>query len=509
MRKIPRPLRVPPRDALASCAIAVLLAGCTLGPDFVKPTPPAPDDWSAWHSGDESLRVPLGTGDNLRPDWWRTFGDPVLDRLEQRAFAASPDLKTAALRFAQARVQRGIVASQQVPELDMTATATRQRLSENGAGSRVLRAIAGEDAAAPLIALVSEPFTLYQAGFDASWELDLWGRVRRSIEGADADVERQAALLDIVRLSLASEVAQNYFELRTVQQQIRLAREDIDALQQRLDLQQARVRAGLADHLDLDRQTAELAAVRAQLPSLLADESAGTNRIALLLGEHPGALNAELRAALEDVRASLPDLAAGLPSEVARRRPDIRAAEARLHRATANIGVGRADLYPSIRIGAHFGSESYLAGSFTDWGSRAWSIGPSLSLPLFDQGRRRNVVQLRELEQQEAAVTYQRTVLQAWQEVDDALSGYAAETQRMRSLEARVRSARDPWQVTRARYDAGTIDYTAVLDAQRAYLQARRDLATSHGRLQTRFVAINKAIGNAPQEEALAVSQAR
>ena len=149
----------------------------------------------------------------------------------------------------------------------------------------------------------------------------------------------------------------------------------------------------------------------------------------------------------------MPDLALGLPSEVARRRPDIRAAEARLHRATANIGVAQADLYPSIRLGAHLGLESYLSGEFADWGSRAWSIGPSLSLPLFDHGRRKSVVQLRKLEQQEAAVDFQQTVLRAWQEIDDALNAYTAERQQARQLAERARSAGDAswrWRVTRA-----------------------------------------------------------
>jgi NodT family efflux transporter outer membrane factor (OMF) lipoprotein len=503
MAKTPRSLLPPSLHALALCAITAVLVGCTVGPDFVKPTPAAPDDWTAWHSGDESLRVPVGTGASLPPEWWRSFADPVLDRLQQRAFEANPDLLTAALHFSQARVQRSVVEAQRGPDLAAAGAVTRQRQSENGGGSRVLRAIAG-DQAEPLIALVSEPFTLYQAGFDASWELDLWGRVRRSIEAADADIAYQAALLDLARLALASEVAQNYFELRTAQQQIRLAREDIDALEQRLGLLDARVRAGVVDHLDLNRQGAELAGLKAQLPTLLAQESASANRITLLLGQHPGSLASELQARTEDARTTLPDLAAGLPSEVARRRPDIRAAEARLHRATANIGIGQAELYPSVRIGAHFGTESYLTGAITDWGSRAWSIGPSISLPIFDGGRRRGVVQLRELEQQEAAVAYQRTVLQAWQEIDDALSGYAAEAQRLRDLETRGRITLDAWELTRARYDAGILDFTAVLDTQRAYLQARRDTAASQGRVQTRFVAINKAIGNVPQQVSVA-----
>jgi len=237
--------------------------------------------------------------------------------------------------------------------------------------------------------------------------------------------------------------------------------------------------------------------IKAQLPGLLAQESVSANQIALLLGERPGALRETLMAhAADDGKAALPDLTLGLPSEVALRRPDIRAAEARLHRATANIGVARADLYPSIRLGARFGSESYLSGEFFAWGSRTWSIGPTLNLPLFDGGRRRSIVQLRELEQQEAAVSYQQTVLKVWQEIDDALSAYTAEQQQAQQLEARVRSAGDAYQLAQARYEGGTVDFIAVLDSQRSFLQARRDLAVSEGRLNTRYVTINKAVAN-------------
>lgn len=302
-------------------------------------------------------------------------------------------------------------------------------------------------------------------------------------------------------MSLISDVVRNYFELRTTQRQIRLAREDIAALEERVGLLEARVQGGIVDHLDLERQRAELAAVKAQLPGLLAQEGASANQIALLLGERPGALRNELAAVADDGRTALPDLALGLPSEVALRRPDIRAAEARLHRATASIGVAQAELYPSIRLGARFGYESYLSGEFSAWGSRTWSIGPTLSLPLFDRGRRKSVVQLRELEQQEAAVNYQRTVLKAWQEIDDALSGYTAEQQQERELQARMHSAGQAYELAQARYDGGMADFLSVLDSQRSYLQARRELAASEGRVGTRYVMVNKAIGNTQLSE--------
>ncbi len=475
---------------------SIILAGCTtVGPDYATPKSSAPDDWTSWRSGDAALHIPLEAAQALPTPWWQAFNDATLDALQRRAFEASPDLQTAALRFAQARAQRSTVAAQRGPEVNASGSATRQRQSESGASTRMI----GIMGAGPGVTeLLAEPFTLYQAGFDASWELDLWGRVRRSVEAADADVDQQAALLDLARVSLASDVARNYFELRTAQRQIRLMREDIAALGDRAGLLQARVDGGVLDHTDLQRQRAELAALKAQLPPLLAQEAASTNQIALLLGERPGALQAELAPSEADARTALPDLALGLPSEVALRRPDIRAAEARLHSATANIGIAKANLYPSIRLGAKFGFESYLSGEFSDWGSRAWSVGPSLNLPIFDHGRRTATVQLRELQQQEAAVNYQTTVLKAWQEIDDALSAYGAELRQSRELQIRRDAAGDAYRLAQTRYDGGITDFTAVLDAQRGYLQARRDLAASEGRLSTRYVTVNKAIGNAP-----------
>lgn len=482
---------------IAAVLVALLAgAGCTVGPNFVEPHPTAPADWSSWHGGSANLAVNVDTGTPLQPDWWRAFHDPVLDRLEQRAFAASPDLQTAALHFAQARVQRSTVAAQRGPDVSVGGGATRQRSSEYGASTRIVNALAADRS--ELTKVLSQPYTLYQAGFDATWELDLWGRVRRSIEAADADVAQQKALLDAARLSIASDVARNYFQLRTTQRQIRLTKDEIATLEQRLKLIEARMQAGALDHLDLDQQRTEWLALKSQLPGLMAQAGASQNQLTLLLGERPGALRDKLRPQGERNPALPPDLALGLPSEVARRRPDIRAAEARLRSATANIGVAKADLYPHVTLGAHFGYESYSSGEFGDWGSRAWSVGPSLDLPLFDHGRRKSVVVLRELQQQEAAVAYQRTVLRSWQEIDDALSGYASARAKTRQLADRVRSAKDAYDLTQARYDAGAVDFVTLLDSQRALLQARRDRVASQGQLDIEFVAVNKAVGNVP-----------
>ncbi|WDS34799.1 efflux transporter outer membrane subunit [Pseudoxanthomonas sp.] len=484
---------------VAPSLLALALAGCAVGPDFVRPTPDAPGDWTQWHGGDDSLR-PTVEGIVTNGPWWKAYGDPVLEVLQRRAQANSPDLKTAALHLAQARVQRLSTKAQTLPEVDLSAGVTRQRQSENGASTRLVRAIGG-DQTDSLTQVLSEPFTLYQAGVDVSWEPDLWGRIRRSIEASDADVQQQAALLDLTRLSISDTLASAYFDLRTTQQRIAIARDDIKALQARMSLLEARLHGGVIDHLDTSRQHTELAALEATLPALLAQENSDANQLALLVGERPGALADVLQPVQADAAPALPDLALGLPSELARRRPDIRAAEAALHSATANIGIARADLYPSVRLGAKFGYESYQSGVLTDWGSRTWSVGPSLDLPIFDHGRRVRVVQLRQLQQQEAAVEYQKTVLQAWKEIDDALASYASLRQRDALLREREASAKDAWTLVNAKYDAGVVDFLSVIDSQRSYLQARNDLAQNRGQLQAAFAHVNLAAGNLGGED--------
>lgn len=489
--------RIGRRRHVVPCVIALALSGCATGaPKFVKPQPAAPSDWTTWRSGDESLRGALPPGEALPENWWAPFDDAVLDQLQDRAVKVSPDLQTAALHFAQARVQRLTVSAQRGPTVDVDASATAQRQSAFDPGLRLIDAIgADRDQIAPLI---TQPFGLYQAGFDASWELDLWGRIRSSVEQADADIAQQGALLDLARISLASDVANGFFEVRSTQRLIRVTREQIAAMEDRLSIIEAQVEGGIGDQLFLEGQRADLAQLKSQLPPLLAREAASGNQIALLVGEHPGALQNQLAPLPTDQPITLPDLSLGLPSEVASRRPDIAAAEARLRAATAGIGVAMAQLYPSIRLGARFGAESYEGTEFLSWGSRLWSIGPSFDLPIFDRGRRKSVVRLRELDQQEAAVTYQRTVLNAWKEIDDALTAYTAEQQQRAELMSREQSARQAYDLAQARYEGGTVDFVAVLDSQRSYLQARFDVIASEGRLLTRYVAINRALGNAP-----------
>lgn len=477
-----------PRVAILSPIL--LLAACAAGPDFAKPAvvPPA-EAIEAW---------PVEKDEPLLS--WSSLSDPTLDELQRRAMAANQDVQASLLRLAQSRAERTMTAAQRAPAVGASAGANRQRLSEDGASMRMIEILQPPDSE-ELIKALSEPYDLFQAGFDASWELDLWGRVRRSVEAADAQVIASQATLGEVRLGIQAEVARRYFELRTTERQIELAKTDIAASEETLELVDARAEGGLTSDLDVRRQAAQLAALRAQLPQLLAQEARLHNQLTLLTGESPGALDALLASPSGDAftKASLdralPDLSLGVPSEVAQRRPDIQRAEAQLHAATASIGIASAELYPRIVLGGDFGYEAVDADRFGEWGSRQWTVGASLDLPIFDMGRRRSMVTLRRLQQQEAAVEFQRTVLRAWHEIDDALTDYDAERRRHVELAAREANSRDAYELARARYENGLTDFLIQLDAQRTLIAAQRDYAESTGRLATGLVAISKALG--------------
>ena len=477
------------------------LAGCmTAGPDFQRPVAQAPARMSDWHGGSPALAAPeSGVGAPFTADRWSAFNDPVLKHLQLLALQANQDLLTATLRFLQARVAETTVAAQHGLQIAARGAVARQRQSEVGASTRLIDALGqgNQGNRQALIGALSAPFTLYQAGFDASWELDLWGRVRRSVESAQASTEGAGATLRQAQLIVTAELSRAYFQLRSVQRQWRLAQQELAAAEEIGSLLKAQFQGGMMDESASIRQAAQTADLRARLPALLELEARATNRITLLCGLVPGALQSALspmEPGIDD--PALPDLALGLPSEFARRRPDIAAAEAQLHAATANVGIATADLYPQITLGASFGSESVGAAKFGEWASRQWSIGPSLSLPIFDHGRRKATVNLRELQQQEAAVAYQQTVLQAWHEVDEAITRYIAEGQRRDKLQEKVRRGAEALTLAKTRYAKGLTDFLPQLDAERSHLQAQRELAESTGLLSTSLVGVYKALGD-------------
>ncbi|WP_426341517.1 efflux transporter outer membrane subunit [Pseudoduganella sp. S-14] len=476
--------------------LCLALAACTVGPDYHEPVVQAPAAYGDWHGGAAALRE-TGLADGTAQSFAR-FDDPVLRSLQQQALAASLDVQSAALRFAQSRIARNVAAAAHGPQLTAHAGAARQRQSESGAGTRMVDAIAPANREV-LIEKLSDPFALYQAGFDAAWELDLWGRLRRSVQAADAGMAEASSILRDVQLAVQLEVARNYYELRAAQRQQELLQADLAAARDMAALASARQRGGLATDLEVEQQRLALAELEGRAPALFEQEAAAANRLTMLLAKPPGALQEQLAAQQDAPAPNGPDLALGVPGEVMRHRPDIQSAEARLQAATARIGVAVADLYPRITLGLSLGFESVDAGKFGDWGSRQWSLGPSLQLPVFDNGRRRATVELRKLEEQEAAINFQKTVLKAWHEMDDALSAYAAARQRRQALAAREASARSTLELAATRARRGMSDELQVLQAQRALLAIQRERTASDNELAMRLLAICKASGLAPQ----------
>jgi NodT family efflux transporter outer membrane factor (OMF) lipoprotein len=463
---------------------AALLSACAVGPNFKAPEPDLPQQW----------RSSAVANNEVETQWWKQFHDATLDELVQRALSNNAEVQIAMLRVAQSRVQRGATAGARWPTVNASGAYQRERQSENGTTTRMIDLIAPAGNRDQIVSLLSEPFSVYQGGFDVGWELDLWGRVRRSLEAADASVRLSEADLRDAQLSLIAEIVRGYLELRGVQEQLRIATADAAASADLVELTEYRVKGGLVDQLDLATQRARLADARASIPPLKQQEVQLLSALAVLLNVQPGALDTQLAAAAPTF-ALPPTIASGVPSEIARRRPDIRRAEAQLHAATAEIGIAVADLYPRITLTGGFAQQSLHASDFTEWGSRQWSIGPSLSLPIFDGGRRRAVVEVRKLEQQQAAVTYQQTVLRAWHEIETALSGYSAEQERNRELATALAASRDAYEIARVRYDHGLINYLAELDARRTLLQTERANSQSNIQLGTQLVAVYKALG--------------
>ena len=485
------------RIRAAACGWVAVIAACTtVGPDHRHAPVEAPTRWQDQHAGDPQLAAPPGAADAGPDNRWAVFADPELVRLLALVREASPDVRTAALRVLQSRMEERIVSAQAGPQSDARSAVNRERQSEYGSAARVVSGIGGPEQNALLRGL-SAPFTLYQAGFDASWELDLWGRVLRSAEAAKATADGQAAALRQAQLGVAAELARDYFALRSAQRQRLLAADGLAAAQEFRDFLEAQREAGLIDESAPIAQRSVVAGLQATLPALAAQEAQALNQITLLCGARPGEFNERLSTFhAETPEPALPDLHLGVPGALARHRPDIVAAEERLHAATANIGVAVADLYPRITLGATFGPESVGSQRLGDWGSRQWSVGPSLSVPLFDQGRRRAEITLRELEQQEAAVAFQQTVLKAWHEVDDAVSAYVSERQRHAEFMRRLHDADQQWTLARARYDSGLTTYQPVLGATSTRIDAMRDRVQSTARVQTALTAVYKALGD-------------
>jgi NodT family efflux transporter outer membrane factor (OMF) lipoprotein len=495
-----------------------LISACTAGPDW---TPHAMWSPPSWVAGKVLASPPASTPVSaaIDPGWWTIFRDPELTSLEDRVAAANLNVRLATVRLVESRAQRQITGADQLPSLQADGSYTRQEISKKGvlglfggAGASSGGSFASQGASADGLSGRSggiptsvtggtklPPFNLWQYGFDASWELDFWGRVRREVEGADASVEASADARRNALVSVLAEVARDYLQLRGIQAQLAITGQNIATEQESLGLTQERFRGGLTTELDVANAAAQLQTTRAQVPPLEQQQAQAINALSFLLGEAPGALTAELDTPGR-VPPVPPRVPVGVPSELARRRPDIREAEAQLHAATADIGVAVADFYPKITLDGSVGLQALQFKDLGNWGARQYGLGPSISLPIFEGGRLRATLELRKVQQQEAALSYQQTVLQAWHDVDNALTAYGTEQRRHDALAAAVDQDRLALDLSRQRYTQGLADFLNVLDAQRALLSAQLQLADSETSVSSNLVQLYKALGGGWEE---------
>src|SRR5471032_3308807 len=412
------------RKRLIPLLLSMITGTCSVGPNFTPPEAKAPDNWHdlqrVQNPPDDMLfphaSVPSLVDTNADPDprWWRQFNDATLDSLIDRAAAGNLDLQSAVLRIAAAREQAVVSGAQGLPQLSANASYKREQLGLKGLlqSQGVFDKINafGSNSANVTNALNSAtgPVSLFQDGFDASWELDLFGRVRRSVESANAQTESEMENRNDALVSLEAEVAQTYSQLRGAQllKQITLA--EIDSEQRILDLTREQARVGLTSQSDVESATAQVGSLQAQLPQFDAQIAQAMNGLAVLTGSVPEELDAELEApgAVPPVPPSVP---IGLPSTLARRRPDIRRAESDLHAATAEIGVAVAQMYPDVSLTGSVGTRATQAKYLAHWSSLFWSVGPSISLPIFEGGALRANVRIAKAQAGQAALQYRST----------------------------------------------------------------------------------------------------
>ncbi|MBB5495910.1 efflux transporter outer membrane subunit [Paraburkholderia sp. MM5384-R2] len=490
------------RAIVAALLTCVALTACTVGPDFVRPQTATPQVFERTQTAQSPSRAMEA---QFGPDWWTLFNDPVLNQLEKQLADANLDVAAASARLLQSRAERRVAGAAEYPTLDGAASYNRERGSENGILSLLgvtptqsqPQSASGSAplGVAPLPGSAGSPaYNLYQTGFDASWEIDLWGHVRRSVEAASALSQASYEDRNAVLLSARAELARDYIELRNTQDLLQIATQNLDLANDVLKLTRVRAHEGVTTDLDVSNAAAQVENIESLIPTLESHCETTINAIGLLLGQEPGALRQTL-AEPREVPVLPAQVPIGFPSELVQRRPDIRKAEAELHAATATVGVAKADFYPRITLNGSAGFQSLQLSNLASWASGQFVVGPSISLPIFEGGRLKGTLELREAQQQEAAIVYRQTVLRAWREVDDSLVTYDAEQRRRDRLATAVSMNERALAVARERYKAGALDYLDVLNVQRQLLEAQSNLQKSKATAATNLITLCKALG--------------
>lgn len=454
------------------------IAGCTVGPDYHAPVSNAPKHWSE----------PLAGGETNHPasiaTWWKSFGDTELDSLVERAVSSNLDLRIAQARVREARAQLGIADASLWPTADASGSYSHARVPENALSSNSI----------PLPHGASWENNEYQTGFDASWEIDVFGGTRRGIEAANADVAAAVFSQQDAQVTLVAEVARNYVMTRSYQRRLAIARQTIKAQQATLALSQNRLKNGLTTSLDSEQAATVLSRTQALVPTLESGLQEAIHRLGVLLGQQPSALLAELSTEAP-IPVTPPSVPVGLPSDLIRRRPDIRAAERRLAAANAQIGVATADLFPKFYLTGAAGLESVSTSNFFTAGSKYFEMGPTVQWRIFDAGRIRSNIRLQNAREEQALATYEKTVLTSFEDVENALVAYAKEQTRNVSLKQAVETSQQSLQLANQQYAAGLTTFINVLDAERSAYQVQDDLVKSDQSLTQNLIALYKALG--------------
>ena len=455
---------------LLAFALAAALTACAVGPHYNRPEPPAGDHWIG-EVNSEALDL----------SWWRSFNDPTLDELIETAVAHNYDLKTAEARLRQARASRDAVAGHRFPEVDLNGEVTRNEWSENG------------PIPVDRIPGFERDYNLFQATFDASWEIDLWGHTRRAVQSAQARAESADDVRRDTLMRVITEVARSYVELRKAQRQLSSARADAAARADVARMVEERYRHGEAARFDYVRADAQARTAQAVLPNLDADAHGAVYQLAVLTGQPPESLQALLTEA--PLPKSPSTVAAGLRAEVLRRRPDVRAAERQLAAATADVGVATAELFPRISLIGSIGQQSLTAHEFSESGSNYFSIGPSLHWPVFAGGTLRANLRGARAGAEAAAATYQSAVLGALSDSETAINRFAAAQRAHTEFDAALAQNETAVDLARERYRAGEDDLIVVLDAQSTYSAVEQQSIAADAAVLTSLISLYKALG--------------
>lgn len=530
----------------ATCIIGFIVtavAGCAVGPNYKRPDPPMPAEWSGLHSPVVTTQPAVPTTQpTAQPadlaQWWRNLNDPALDSLIARAIASNLDLRVAAARIREARAERDSAAAGLLPHVNVSTSSQYSGASLNSgpkssgdtsalqdardaAINSAMQSLAGGQgidpasiASSAVTQGVNQALThrfgkteetahrgqnLFQAGFDATWELDVFGGIRRGVEAAEADTAAAVEDRRAVVVSLVSEVALNYVQLRGYQRRLQIARHNIDVQRETVGLTQQRLSAEFASQLEVAQAKAQLATTTAQVPALQDSIRQTIHQLGVLLGQPPGALIAELEQSTP-LPMSPPEVPIGLPSDLLRRRPDIRSAERQLAATTARIGEAVADLFPKFSLSGSFGAQSRDIRHLLERDSLGWSIGPAISWPIFQGGAIRANIAIQNARQEQALATYEQTVITALKEVEDTLSAYSTEQVRRQSLEEAVTNSQEATDLSMKLYTGGMSGFLNVLNAQGSLYSSQDALVQSDTTVVTNLIALYKALGGGWEE---------